>query len=299
MEAPRPEVSVVVPSHGRGMRLCWLLNALEEQTLARDKVGAGRAVRHDRRHGGPGSPPPAGDRPGAMRACSSSPAPARPPAAQHRRREARAGLIAFTDDDCRPEPDWLEGLLTAANATPGRSFRARPAPTRSRRRSWRGPRGRARSRGPSRPVCPDLQHPLSAGRARQRRRLRRVAAPTRPGEDPDLAVRLSGARQRHTSAHRTRSSYHAVDEFSLAEAVRFNRRWESIPPPDEAPPRASRPARARARVLEAPARDAASRSGGSGSPPARALVRATRGAMGALCAPSPGLASDGPCEGRR
>ena len=32
-----PEISVVVASHDRPLRLRWLLNALEEQTLERDR----------------------------------------------------------------------------------------------------------------------------------------------------------------------------------------------------------------------------------------------------------------------
>lgn len=32
-----PEISVVVPSHARELRLWWLLNALEEQTLEPDR----------------------------------------------------------------------------------------------------------------------------------------------------------------------------------------------------------------------------------------------------------------------
>ena len=41
--------------------------------------------------------------------------------ARHRNlgwRAARAPLVAFTDDDCRPEPDWLEVLLAAARRHP-------------------------------------------------------------------------------------------------------------------------------------------------------------------------------------
>ena len=33
--------------------------------------------------------------------------------------EARGALIAFTDDDCQPAPDWLEALKRAAEAAPG------------------------------------------------------------------------------------------------------------------------------------------------------------------------------------
>ncbi|MDX6659127.1 MAG: hypothetical protein QOH62_3920, partial [Solirubrobacteraceae bacterium] len=32
-----PLISVVVPSHDRPLRLRWLLNALDEQTLAREQ----------------------------------------------------------------------------------------------------------------------------------------------------------------------------------------------------------------------------------------------------------------------
>ena len=35
--APTPEIAVVVPSHDRPLRLRWLLNALEEQTLDRSR----------------------------------------------------------------------------------------------------------------------------------------------------------------------------------------------------------------------------------------------------------------------
>ncbi|MDO9377314.1 MAG: glycosyltransferase [Nocardioidaceae bacterium] len=34
---------------------------------------------------------------------------------------ARTDLVAFTDDDCRPEPDWLEQLLAAHERHPGSS----------------------------------------------------------------------------------------------------------------------------------------------------------------------------------
>lgn len=34
-------------------------------------------------------------------------------------RAARADLLAFTDDDCRPRPDWLAALLDRAQSDPG------------------------------------------------------------------------------------------------------------------------------------------------------------------------------------
>jgi GT2 family glycosyltransferase len=43
-------------------------------------------------------------------------------------REARAELVAFTDDDCVPSPGWLEALLEAARATPGGVVMGRTTP---------------------------------------------------------------------------------------------------------------------------------------------------------------------------
>jgi glycosyltransferase involved in cell wall biosynthesis len=43
-------------------------------------------------------------------------------------REARAELIAFTDDDCVPAPDWLEAALRASTANPGTIVQGRTDP---------------------------------------------------------------------------------------------------------------------------------------------------------------------------
>ncbi len=43
-------------------------------------------------------------------------------------RVARAPLIAFTDDDCVPDPEWLERGLEAASANPGAFVQGRTAP---------------------------------------------------------------------------------------------------------------------------------------------------------------------------
>ena len=109
----------VVVAATRPLRLRWLLNALEEQTLARDawelvvvhgfdEATAARFV---------------GDHPlaaaGHLRAIGPSAGGGLP--ARQRNvgwRSAHAGLVAFTDDDCRPEPDWLERLLEQAARTP-------------------------------------------------------------------------------------------------------------------------------------------------------------------------------------
>jgi GT2 family glycosyltransferase len=104
-----PEVSVVIPTRDRETRLAFALEALAEQTLEPDRFEVivvraagpsgplaeapeGLAVTFLEHDGPPG--------PGAQRNLGW--------------RRARAPLVAFTDDDCRPAPGWLEGVLEAA-----------------------------------------------------------------------------------------------------------------------------------------------------------------------------------------
>ena len=114
-----PEVSVVIPSHGRPLRLRWLLNALEEQTLAADRFEV--IVAHDYE---PAVAAAIFDshplrRRGMLRAIALG-----ADAGPSRKRElgwraARARFVAFTDDDCRPEPGWLQAMLEAAGRDRG------------------------------------------------------------------------------------------------------------------------------------------------------------------------------------
>ena len=109
-----------MPSHDRPLRLRWLLNALEEQTL--DRASASRwwsPTTRAARDGGAAARPSA-RRARALRHISFAPGPG--PAAKRNAawRAARApDLVAFTDDDCRPPADWLERLLAAAARHPG------------------------------------------------------------------------------------------------------------------------------------------------------------------------------------
>ena len=106
-------VTVVVPSHARPQRLRWLLNALEEQTLTRPwevvvvhDYDAATATRVLDRH-------PLAEQ-GRLRHVAIEPGTGSP--ARQRNigwREARGRLVAFTDDDCRPEPEWLDRLLAS------------------------------------------------------------------------------------------------------------------------------------------------------------------------------------------
>jgi GT2 family glycosyltransferase len=114
-----PEISVVISTRDRPERLSRLLGALRAQTLAVDRfevvvvqdggglasaqlleteVASGvlalRLAHHPRSRGAA-----AGRNTGG--------------------RLARAELVAFTDDDCAPEPRWLSAALAAASMHPG------------------------------------------------------------------------------------------------------------------------------------------------------------------------------------
>jgi len=100
------EVTVVVPTYRRDTRLAFTLEALAEQTLDPSRF----EVLVIRDEDTPlVAPPPAG----LDVRFITQPAPG--PALRRNRgwQEARGSLIAFTDDDCRPAPGWLEALLEA------------------------------------------------------------------------------------------------------------------------------------------------------------------------------------------
>lgn len=107
--------SVVVPTYGRPRQLSDCLEALAAQTFREPWEVV---VVDD------GSPEPVGGVPVALagrfpiRAIRQE--NAGPAAARNRGvREARGEFIAFTDDDCLPEPGWLGQLVEAARARPG------------------------------------------------------------------------------------------------------------------------------------------------------------------------------------
>lgn len=114
-----PRIAVVVASHDRAYRLSLLLEALRRQTLPRDDFEV--VIVDD---GSQDATPRlladaerAGDL--DLRVLRREPAGGPAKARNLGWRAARAPLIAFTDDDCRPTTGWLEAYLAAAAETPG------------------------------------------------------------------------------------------------------------------------------------------------------------------------------------
>ncbi|MEX1176912.1 MAG: glycosyltransferase [Nitriliruptor sp.] len=112
---PTPVVTVVVPAFRRADRLTSCLEALAAQDVPRDHFDV--VVVDD------GSPQPLA--PAALpfteqlhvtvhRQANAGPAAARNAGAAL----ARGALLAFTDDDCRPRPDWVRELTAAHHGEP-------------------------------------------------------------------------------------------------------------------------------------------------------------------------------------
>ncbi len=221
-----PAVSVVVPSHGRPLRLRWLLNALEEQTLPPDSwevvvvhddadeeaerllrahplAAAGR-LRHRRLPPGTGSAPR--QRNAGWRA-------------------ARTPLVAFTDDDCRPDPEWLERLLAAASRSAGAIVQGATRPDPDEAELLAAPRARTitvHPPGPYLETC-NVLYPRAL-----LARLGGFEERLRAGDDTDLALRARAAGEQVVAAPDA-LVHHAVEALSLPGMVRLTLKWRDLP----------------------------------------------------------------------
>jgi glycosyltransferase involved in cell wall biosynthesis len=116
--AAKLDVSVVIPTRDRAGRLEAALEALRAQTLEPGRFEA--VVVDDGSTDSTAELLEAGREDGlqlrSIRLAGGGPAAAR----NAGWRAAHAPLVAFTDDDCEPDPDWLRALLEAHAANPGR-----------------------------------------------------------------------------------------------------------------------------------------------------------------------------------
>lgn len=103
------EIAVVIPSR-RGPRLAFALEGLAVQSLPRERFEV-IVVRDPRSRGGNGVPAVTDLRLRFL----TAPRECGPTLKRNLGwRATEAPLVAFTDDDCRPSPEWLERLLAGA-----------------------------------------------------------------------------------------------------------------------------------------------------------------------------------------
>ena len=221
-----PEISVVVPSHDRPLRLRWLLNALEEQTLERDRWEV--IVAHDSAN--PETDELLQEHPLAQSGVLDHlrlPPGSAPPGANRNAgwRAARSSIIAFTDDDCRPPPAWLEGALAAARRHPGAVVQGRTMPDPHERHLMSAPYARSQSiepPGPYAQAC-NIIYPREL-----LERLGGFDEKFRAGEDADLALRARKAGAAYVGAPEV-LTYHAVATPTLLGRLRTLGRWGDLP----------------------------------------------------------------------
>jgi glycosyltransferase involved in cell wall biosynthesis len=222
------EVTVVVASHGRPLRLRWLLNALEEQTLPRERWEL--VVVHDN-DGGIDDPTEHLLRTHPLAAAGvlrhRRLAPGTGTAARQRNvgwREGRAPLVAFTDDDCRPAPSWLEEMVAAAK--PGDVVQGTTRPEPHEAAILVAPHTRTLHVDPPAWECP------TCNVAYPRALLERLGGFDESfgasGEDTDLAERARAAGAVLVAAPEA-TVFHAVEAYTLRGMARVTWKWRDLP----------------------------------------------------------------------
>lgn len=211
-----PLIAVASASR-RSVRLAFLLEALAEQTLPLDRfeVVIARDVA-----AGPEPPVPPGLNVTFLRAEGPTPPSVRRNMAW---RAARAPIVAFTDDDCRPAPDWLESILAAAGEEVVLQGRTAPDPAEGHL---------LHGLGRSQDIDEISQWFETCNMAYPRALLERIGGlDERYGfgaEDTDLALRASeaGAEIRFEP---TALVWHGVNTPTLRGAMRGAWEWEGMP----------------------------------------------------------------------
>ena len=221
-----PEISVVVPSHDRPLRLRWLLNALERQTLPREKWEV--VVGHD--SSGPETEELLRTHPlareGVLRHVTLEPGTAPPGRNRNAAwRIARGETIAFTDDDCRPPEEWLENALAAARRHPDAIVQGTTVKDPTELVVTHAPVLHSQTVRPPTPWCEacNIIYPKAL--------LERVGGfdeQQYTGEDTDLALRCMALGAEHVAAPEV-VTYHAVVEQTIVQVLKGRWRWHDLP----------------------------------------------------------------------
>jgi GT2 family glycosyltransferase len=212
-----PEISVVVAAHDRAQRLQTLLDALAAQTLDRERFEV-VVVDDGSSDATPDVLARAAEQ-GPLRLRALRQEPAKGPAAARNRgwRAASAPVIAFTDDDCRPEATWLATLLDALAGRDDHIVQGRTEPDPLERDAL-GPFSRTlelTTQSPHFETC-NIAYPRAV--------LERLDGfdegyPAPAGEDTDLGWRAAGAGVTALFAPQA-IVYHAVHEGGPATMLR-------------------------------------------------------------------------------
>lgn len=219
------DVTVVVASHGRSLRLRWLLNALEEQALEGsrwevvvvhdyDAQTAARVIQSHPLHVS-----------GRLREIAILPGTGSPAVQRNLGwQAARAELIAFTDDDCRPEPAWLRALLAIAARQPGAVVQGTTRADPLEEPILRAPHVRTmwiEPVGPYAQTC-NILYPK-----RLLERLGGFDERAITGEDVDLSLRAR-ALGIDIAAAPEATVNHAIESYSLVGILRQNLKWRHL-----------------------------------------------------------------------
>jgi GT2 family glycosyltransferase len=223
-----PRVSVVVPSHDRPLRLRWLLNALEEQDLPREHFEV--IIAHDssgeateellRTH-------PLAEQ-AVLRHLSFEPDTAGPARKRNAAwRAAKAPVVVFTDDDCRPPPDWLHGVLEATEHNPGAVIQGATEPDPDEE-----PLIVASGFHRTQRIDPPAPWAQTCNIVYPRALLERLGGfderlPIASGEDTELALRARREGAAYLGAPEART-FHAVEPMGLIARLRDAWRWRHL-----------------------------------------------------------------------
>ena len=214
---------MVVPSHRRALRLRWLLNALEEQTLREFEVVVVHTYAERERAWLLDTHPLVAR--GAARLLIANGRPS--PAAQRNVgwRASGAELVVFVDDDCRPEPDWLERLVDAARAHPGAVVQGAVRPDPFEREVLAAPHVHTMA------VTPPTLEGQTCNVLYPRALLEALGGFVEEavvGEDLDLAVRARRSGVEWVAAPGAVVN-HAIEALTAAQQIRANWKWRDLP----------------------------------------------------------------------
>jgi GT2 family glycosyltransferase len=218
-------VSVVVPSHGRPDRLATLLDALALQTLPRERWEVVVVHTYPRDTTATILEGHELSRVGTLRHIRVDSPRARPSVQRNAGwRAARGAVIAFTDDDCRPEPDWLERLLERHGEAPGAIVQGTTRPDPREEHALASPHIRTLF------IDPPNEVNETANILYERALLELIGGfdeLATTGEDIDLGIRARDAGAAQVAAPDA-LVYHAIDALSMSEKIRSQRKWQHL-----------------------------------------------------------------------